>query len=97
MQFTACPVAVPPTLTIFVGNPVIDVTQLKVPANVTVTEGYLPRHFKTWNRKIEPQAAGRTKPETAAREAAPPEVQRAAEVIKSFLNRRAADSSPDVR
>jgi hypothetical protein len=55
MEFQAVPVAVPPTLTIFVQNDTSDLDQLKVPAGISVEAGYVPTLFYRSHTKAEKQ------------------------------------------
>ena len=66
MEFTAAPVAVPPTLTIFVQNKAVDLDKLKIPEGITVMSGYVPTVFHKSNTKQEAEAAKKQAP------AAPP-------------------------
>jgi len=53
MEFLDTPVAVPPTLTIFVGNEAVNLDELKIPEGVMVNFGYVPTHFQRFNTKAE--------------------------------------------
>lgn len=53
IEFTAAPVAVPPTLTLFVANEKIDLDRLKVPEGIEVIAGGIPGPFLLWNDKRE--------------------------------------------
>ncbi|MEX2186296.1 MAG: hypothetical protein WD875_05865 [Pirellulales bacterium] len=55
MEFTATPVAVPPTLTIFVQNEVVDLDRLEIPKDIDVSSGYVPTVFHKSNTTIEKQ------------------------------------------
>jgi len=55
MEFTATPVAVPPTLTIFVQNDVVILDELKIPDGIDVSVGYVPTVFHKSNSTIEQQ------------------------------------------
>ena len=65
MEFTDTPVAVPPTLTIFVSNDVVDLSKLRIPDGIDVSLGYVPTVFHRANTTLE---AKREK-ETAAKDA----------------------------
>lgn len=45
LEFTGTPVAVPPTLTLFVQNEAIDLQKLKIPDGISITIGYVPTLF----------------------------------------------------
>lgn len=60
IEFTAAPVAVPPTLTIFVGNPAVKLRELKIPKEVEVIHGNVPGTFHVWNDKEADKAAAQT-------------------------------------
>lgn len=45
LEFTGTPVAVPPTLTLFVQNEAIDLEKLKIPDDISITIGYVPTLF----------------------------------------------------
>lgn len=59
IEFTAVPVAIPPTLTIFVGNPTVKLRELKIPSEVEVVHGDVPGAFHRWNDKEADKAAAR--------------------------------------
>src|SRR5687768_9742220 len=65
MEFTAAPVAVPPTLTIFVQNKAVNLDKLKIPEGITVTSGYVPTVFHRSNTKQEAAAAKKQDPVAA--------------------------------
>ena len=46
MPFARVPTAIPPTLTIFVQNPLVELEQLKIPAGIDVFVGQVPVGFK---------------------------------------------------
>ncbi len=100
IEFEACPVAVPPTLTLFVQNPLFDLEKLKIPQGVTVEAGYLPSGFHKSNTKQEREQ--REKPQTAPPvkgEPLPPETQAAHDRILAFLKKRepaVAKMAPEV-
>lgn len=58
MEFVAAPVAVPPTLTIFVGNLSVNLEQLEIPKNIKVTFGNVPGVFHKSNTKQEKAMEG---------------------------------------
>ena len=51
MEFLAAPVAVPPTLTIFVQHEAIDLQHLQIPDGLDVSAGYVPMVFHRANTK----------------------------------------------
>ena len=53
MEFVDTPVAVPPTLTIFVGHQQIELDQLEIPPDMTVLPGSVPTVFLRSNTTIE--------------------------------------------
>lgn len=55
MEFTAAPVAVPPTLTIFVQNEAVTLKDLNIPEGIDVSAGYVPTVFHKSNTKLEQQ------------------------------------------
>ncbi len=57
MEFTATPEAVPPTLTIFVQNTVVNLDELKIPEGIDVSAGYVPTVFYKSNTTIEQENA----------------------------------------
>lgn len=57
MEFTATPEAVPPTLTIFVQNEVVNLDELTIPAGIDVLAGYVPTVFHKSNTTLEQQRA----------------------------------------
>lgn len=93
MQFEATPVAVPPTLTIFVPNEAVDLGQLEVPQGVVVSAGYCPRQFHKWNMTTEKESQQKPAEKPAADAQPVGEATKlAAEKIDEFLKRRAAQS-----
>ena len=92
MEFTAAPVAVPPTLTIFVQNEVVDLDKLKIPEGIAVSSGYVPTVFHRSNTTIEKKQ----EEEAARMPAAKPldldaASQAAGDRIAEFLKKRQAD------
>ncbi len=90
MQFEATPVAVPPTLTIFVQNEAIDLGQLEIPDGIAVTAGYCPRPFHKWNtiREKERKKQRANEPEANAKPV-DDATQDAVDQINEFLERLA--------
>jgi len=81
LQFEATPVAVPPTLTIFVLNKAVDLQQLDIPDGINVSQGDCPRRFHLSNivRENEPpQQRAQPKPVSEAQ-------QLAIDQIEAFL------------
>ena len=89
IEFEDCPVAVPPTLTLFVQNPRIDLDQLKIPNGISVIEGCVPTVFHKSNtkQKPEPKEKSQTAPPVKG-EPLPPETQAAHDRILAFLKKR---------
>ncbi len=92
IEFEACPVAVPPTLTLFVQHPVIDLSKLKIPAGVTVAEGYLPTVFHQPNTKQDREQREKSQPPPMKGQPLPPDVQKAHERIQAFIEKRKSAS-----
>jgi hypothetical protein len=57
MEFTATPEAIPPTLTIFVQNEVVNLDALTIPEGIDVLAGYVPTVFHKSNTTIEQKNA----------------------------------------
>jgi hypothetical protein len=55
MEFTDTPVAVPPTLTLFVQNEAVNLDELQIPKGIEVSIGYVPTVFHKSNTTIEQQ------------------------------------------
>ena len=55
MEFLDTPVAVPPTLTLFVGHNAINLGDLEIPSDMLVRGGYVPTVFLRSNTTIERQ------------------------------------------
>ena len=53
MEFLAAPIAVPPTITVFVQNGLIDLDKLSIPKGINVESGYVPGVFYRFNTKQE--------------------------------------------
>jgi len=87
MEFLAAPVAVPPTLTIFVQNEAIDLDALKIPDGITVEGGYVPTVFHRFNTKHErdqEEARAKAQPSVELDSAS----QEVLERVEAFVNRR---------
>ncbi|HEY3969472.1 MAG TPA: hypothetical protein VGM05_33270 [Planctomycetaceae bacterium] len=88
MEFTAAPVAVPPTLTIFVQNDLVNLDHIKVPKGIVVTSGYVPTVFHRFNTKDEKKWETETARKAAGgRDKLTPAEQSAAEKISAFLEK----------
>src|SRR6476620_2244412 len=91
MEFVAVPIAVPPTLTIFVQNELIDLDKLSIPKGITVESGYLPGAFYRSNTKQEKE---REEADSKGESSAQPKVeldsraQAIADKIDAFLKNR---------
>jgi hypothetical protein len=85
MEFNAAPVAVPPTLTIFVQNKNVDLEKLTIPEGITVTSGYVPTVFHRSNTKQEAEAA--QKPAAVPPVNLDAAAQAAADRIAAFLKK----------
>lgn len=97
MKFVDTPVAVPPTLTIFVMHPLVDLSALKIPTNITVKYGHLPGPFHRSNTTLEKELEQkRQASETAANSPAliindenlDESTRQAVDAINTFLRRR---------
>jgi hypothetical protein len=77
MEFTAAPVAVPPTLTVFVQNESVNLAELEIPDGIVVAIGYVPTVFHKSNTTIEREWE---------KEAADREVDRELETLKQTLD-----------
>jgi hypothetical protein len=96
MEFTAAPVAVPPTLTIFVRNKSVNLDELKIPREITVTSGYVPTVFHRFNTKDETKreaAAALKGAQNEGKEKLDPTAQDATDRIAAFLKKR--DNKPE--
>lgn len=90
MEFTAAPIAVPPTLTIFVQNNAVDLEKLQIPKGITVTSGNVPTVFHRFNTKdeLKREEAAARKPVPDAKENLDPAMQAAADKIAAFLKKQ---------
>jgi hypothetical protein len=84
MEFTGVPLAVPPTLVIYVENNAIDLEKLDIPANITVESGGLPGLFHISNLKVDPTKV--TAPPKATE--SDKETKAALERIEKFISER---------
>ncbi len=97
MKFEEVPVAVPPTLTLFVGEPVFDLEKLEIPAGVRVVEGGLPGR---WHSAKMATPIGKKAQEGSNNEPAPKKELSAAEkqrrtwkeAVQRFIQRRAQET-----
>lgn len=90
IEFEDVPVAVPPTLTLFVGHKSIDLKGLEIPDSIQVQHGYVPTVFHKWNTKREKEREKKPTPPLSQLE---PEQQKVHEAIEQFLKQR-SESSP---
>ncbi len=96
MEFVAAPIAVPPTLTIFVQNEVVDLDKLSIPKGITVEAGYVPTVFHKSNttREKEQEAEAAKRPKVLRVETNTENLddatRKAVEKIHEFANRHAA-------
>lgn len=88
MEFTAAPVAVPPTLTIFVQNKAVNLEELKIPEGIIVTSGYVPTVFHKFNTKDEDQRKAEAARKPTPTEKLDPPAQAAADKIEAFLKKQ---------
>jgi hypothetical protein len=88
MTFASAPTAIPPTLTIFVQNPLVELEQLKISAGIDVSMGKVPVSFHVVKEKdgsaSMKRAGGPESPKTKVGDAS--SVTRAR--IKQFLDQR---------
>jgi len=92
MEFTAAPVAVPPTLTIFIRNKAVNLDEIKIPEGITVTSGNVPTVFHRFNTKDEQKreaaAAQKDAAKKEATEESDPVARETIERIDAFLAKR---------
>jgi hypothetical protein len=88
MEFTAAPVAVPPTLTIFVQHKLVDLNKLTIPKGMTVTSGYVPTVFHRSNTKQEEAEAAQKQNTPSVPPNLDPAAQAVADRIAAFLKTR---------
>jgi hypothetical protein len=93
MEFLAAPVAVPPTLTIFVQNDSVTLEELQIPNEIIVTGGYLPGVFHrsntTTEKKQEEEVARRPiATSDSSQSSGDRSTQAAADKINAFLKDR---------
>ena len=88
MEFEKAPVAVPPTLTIFVRNKAVDLDRLVIPKHIRVIAGPLPTVWEESNLKPAPLPT--TEKVKANEQPVDPEVERAARAIEEFIAAREA-------
>lgn len=94
MEFLAAPVAVPPTLTIFVQNDSVRLEEVQIPKGITVTSGYLPGVFHRSNTTIEKEAEAARRPVATSdseKSSGDQSTQAAADKIIAFLKNRNDD------
>jgi hypothetical protein len=96
MEFTAAPMAVPPTLTIFVQNKAVNLEQLRIPKGIHVESGYVPTVFHRFNttsellREEEADRKSTEKGQSRSTEDLDPSSDAASIRIKSFLEKHNA-------
>lgn len=93
IEFTAAPIAVPPTLTIFVQNEAVKLDDLKIPAGIEVSLGGVPRVFHRYNSKDEQDASSIAAVQKARVEAQQldPASNAAKLKIEAFIEKRSAE------
>jgi hypothetical protein len=89
IEFVDVPVAVPPTLTLFVGHDLIHLDELEIPEGIDVRFGYVPTVFHKANTKQE-QKAGTIPPKILTRKSLSPEQQKIFDKIEAWLQKREA-------
>lgn len=100
MEFTAAPIAVPPSLTIFVQNESIHLDKLRIPEGIQVASGYVPTVFHrfstTSEKRREEEDAGKTTEggQSQSTEELDPPAQAAAIKIEAFLKKHKAATKP---
>ena len=87
IEFTAAPVAIPPTLTIFVQNERVKLDELKIPEEISVSAGDIPTVFHRSNRKELPVTKLDLPPPEKSTKL-DPDSQAAADKIAAFLKQR---------
>lgn len=88
MEFTTAPVAVPPTLTIFVQHKAVKLEELKIPSGIEVTSGYVPTVFHRSNTKLEQEQEKKPKTSDSKTKPEDPAAQAIEERIQKFIERR---------
>ncbi len=98
MVFVATPVAVPPTLTIFVQSEVVQLDKLSIPAGIAVTKGYVPTVFHRSNttielkREKEAREKAKTAPNKSPAENLEAKARESFDAIQTFLEQRTEQS-----
>ncbi len=92
MEFTAAPIAVPPTLTIFVQHDSVSLHDLKIPGGIQVESGYVPTVFHRSNttREREQEAVLQGKGDAGRSpvlEDLDPASRKAADAIDAYLKK----------
>ncbi|PHR96631.1 MAG: hypothetical protein COA78_28590 [Blastopirellula sp.] len=98
MEFTAAPVAIPPTLTLFVQNESVELDKLEIPETISVSAGYVPTVFHRSNTTLEKaqiEAAKKpnAKPAKKQKKLAAAD-QKVADQIAKFMEQRQQDIDP---
>jgi hypothetical protein len=90
MEFVSAPIAVPPTLTIFVRHEAVKLDELVIPDGVSIQAGYVPTVFHRFNTTVEKQREEEAakKPAPMAKENVDAETQAALDEIAAFLKKR---------
>lgn len=92
IKFLAVPVAVPPTLTIFVQNDAVNLDALHIPKGIELTSGYVPAVFHRSNTTVEKKqeaAAEKIKTTTnLVQDPLDPTARAAAGKIAAFLKKQ---------
>lgn len=87
MEFITTPVAVPPTLTIFVQSESVKLKELRIPEGIDVSMGYIPRVFHKSNTTLEqPRENERSKRES----------ERNSETLKQNLDRTSLEAMKEI-
>jgi hypothetical protein len=99
MEFIAAPIAVPPTLTIFVQNEAINLDELKIPEGIHVESGYVPTVFhrsNTVDEKQREEEAARNGDETKrpSEENLDSAARATLDKIEAFLKKRSSAAKP---
>ena len=90
MEFLATPIAVPPTITVFVQNGLIDLDKLSIPKGINAESGYVPGVFHQFNTKQEKQkedASAKGEASSKPKVELDPDSQATANKIDAFLKK----------
>jgi hypothetical protein len=98
MEFVACPIAVPPTLTIFVQNEAVNLDELKIPDGIHVESGYVPTVFHRSNtvdeKKREEDARNGDETKRPSEEDLDSAARATLDKIEAFLKKRSSAAKP---